>query len=204
MYVRNALPSMASSNGDSTVNASPTRSPSAFFRNRFSNASLLTLSSVKTLPPQYSVVDTLEEAGVGGHSDDNTDNQPPSCTSEFRSSGCVIEPPRYSLLNPRRSLISTWRSSTATRFEVEGDPQAHEFRYSYPIRSKSPWATLHLHTRDTVPGNSKSLQNQPRVPRVWSCDPLTGVLQLELDSPHNIQQINIVVCYHFPLCCLRY
>jgi hypothetical protein len=38
----------------------PYKISSSFFRNRFSNASLLSLSSVRSLLPQYSVVDALE------------------------------------------------------------------------------------------------------------------------------------------------
>jgi hypothetical protein len=97
------------------------------------------------------------------------------------TSPSTMEPPRYSLLQHRQFS------------DVEGDPQVLEYRYSYPIRPKNPWATLHLHTRDAAPGDSKSLINRPRVPRVWSCDPVTGAVQLDLDSPQSIQHISIMV-----------
>jgi hypothetical protein len=188
----------------------PTNRTSSFWRNRFSNASLLTLSSIRTLPPQYSVVDTLEEPPTSPVSDGITDNgasgslqYAPSSwsgsSSSFPLSQSAVEPPRYSLLHPRQSLVLTRRVSTDACFEPEGDPQAHEFRYSYPIRQKNPWATLHLHTRDAIPGNPKPLQNQPRVPRLWSCDPITGTLHLDLDSPQNIQQIKVMVWFHIAL-----
>jgi hypothetical protein len=192
---------------DSTFPQATNRS-SSFWRNRFSNASL---SSVRTLPPQYSVVDTLEEPPtLSPISDGITDNggsgsllySPSSwsnSTSSFPLSQSAIEPPRYSLLHPRQSLVLTRRFSTDARFESEGDPQAHEFRYSYPIRQKNPWATLHLHTRDGIPGNSTPLQNQPRVPRLWSCDPITGTLHLDLDSPQNIQEVKVMVWFHIAL-----
>jgi len=161
-----------------------TRPPSSNFRNRFSNASLLSLSSVRSLLPQYSGGPTTETT---------TDSTPSSWNSPS-----AIEPPQYSLLNPHH--LPMLPSSTATRFEIGGDSHAHEFRYSYPIRPKNPWATLHLHTRNTITGSHlKSLQSQPRLPRFWSCDPITGTVQLDLDTPQNIQLISITVRYHFVL-----
>ena len=74
-----------------------------------------------------------------------------------------------------------------------------EFRYSFPIRPKNPWATLHLRTRDAVLGNMKPLHIQPRVPRIWSCDPIRGTLELDLDSPQTIQQISVSVYSDFDL-----
>ena len=149
-----------------------TRPRSSFFRNRFSNASLLSLSSIRSLLPQYSVSDTIGESSASSPNTETTTTgnreSLSSAPSSWNSNTAIaIEPPRYSMLNPHHlSMLSSTGASTATRFEVEGGPQAHEFRYSYPIRPKNPWATLHLHTRDAIPGtHSKSLQNQPRVPR---------------------------------------
>ena len=176
---------------------SATRSrSSSFFRNRFSNASLLSLSSVRTLLPQYSVVDTLEEPPASPLSEVATVTE--NRESLWDSPSVAIQPPRYSLPQHRQSLMLTRRATTAPSFDVEGEPQVHEFRYSYPIRAKNPWATLQLHTRIAVPG-THSIQNQPRLPRFWSCDPITGTVQLDLDSPQNIQQISITVRCYFVL-----
>jgi len=187
------------------VTSSP-RPRSSFFRNRFSNASLLSLSSVMSLLPQYSVDDTLalEESSTSSPTETTTTGNRESLSSAPSSwTASAIEPPCYSLLNPHHlSMLPSRRASTTTGFGVEGESHAHEFRYSYPIRPKNPWATLYLHTRDAIPGtHSKSLQNKPRVPRIWSCDPITGVVQLDLDTPQNIQLISITVrChYHFNL-----
>jgi hypothetical protein len=139
------------------------------FRNRFSNASILSLL------PQYSVVDTLVDAATAS----DPSFHPTSPTSESS-----IEPPHYSLITPPTPLSTNWTPDSS----VEGD-----FRYSYPIRPKRPWATLYLHSRDAVPGNPKPLQSQPKVPRVWGCDSIRGRLELDLDSPQNIQQIKILV-----------
>ena len=152
-------------------NVGPSRSSS--LRNRFSNASLISLASIRTLLPQYSAVDnSLDASDIGP--------RPPSWSSQTTSSGQrfqndhAIEPPSY--------------ASEST--SVEG-----EFRYSFPIRPKSPWATLHLRTRNAEPGNFTPLQTQPRVPRLWSCDPIRGTLELNLDSPQTIQKISITVCF---------
>ena len=181
------------SNEHSASNTNAARSrTSSIFRNRFSNASLLSLSRIRTLLPQYSVVDALEEPPASPLSEVNT------VTESLWDSPSAIEPPRYSLSQHRQSLMLTRRASTAPGFDVEAEPQTHDFQYSYPIRAKNPWATLQLHARVEVPGtHSKSLQNQPRLPRFWSCDPISGTVQLDLDSPQNIQQISITVWCHF-------
>jgi hypothetical protein len=169
------------------ISSAATRPRSLIFRNRFSNGSHLSLSSLRTMLPQYSVVDTLEESPASPLSEIAT-----GFPSSPQSSS-TMQPPRYSLLHARQSLLLNRRASTANSFEADDPLGAHEFRYVYPIRPKNPWATLHLHTRVTVPG---SVQNQPRVPRFWSCVPLKGTVQLDLDTPQNIHQISITVRCH--------
>ena len=133
---------------DSTADTSPTSSP---FRRRAS------LSSIRTVLPQYSVVNALESP------------------ESWNSSAIDREPPQYSLHG-------------ADLPEVPG-----EFRYSYPINPKKPWMMLHLYTRDTLPGDPKPLQSRPRMARFWSCDTIRGIVELNLDSPQNIQRIDISV-----------
>ena len=154
-----------------------TDGPSRSLRNRFSNFSLLSLSSIRTLLPQYSATDNLD-----GPSPDAS-SRPPSRNTQTSSS------------DPRFRHDTSEPPSYTSVTSVEG-----EFRYSFPIRPKKPWATLHLRTRDAVPGNIKPLLTQTRVPRVWSCDPITGTLELDLDSPQAIQQIGISVYSDFDLC----
>jgi len=183
------------SSGDLTAidNTNPTRFPP---RNRFSSASL---SSIRTVLPQYSVVDALQRALRPTQILATPPDAPPSWNSTTSGSTLLpnmTEPPRYSLINPPGELVMNWMASTATLPEVVAN--THEFQYSYPVRLKKAWATLHLHTRDAVlPRNPKPLQSQPRVPRFWSCDPIAGILELDLDGPQKIQQINVSVCYDF-------
>jgi hypothetical protein len=154
--------------GNLTTDMNPTRP----LHNRFSIASL---SSISTLPPQYSVSNILGEP-AGTPSAVNTDSHAPpryapssSSSIQVLTSGSTFlqnatEPPRYSLLNPPPSLdlTLTWSTSTATPLEPEDQGDTPEFQYSFPIRQKRPWATLHLHTRDAIPGNPRPLQSQPR------------------------------------------
>ena len=188
-------PETSPTSEDLTTNATTnrTRSPP---RNRFSNVSLLTLSSIRTaiLPP-YSVVDALQALL---RPSTQIATSPPDArpswnctTSGPTSSPNVTEPPRYSLINPPSEPIMTWGRSTATQPEVESD--THKFRYSYLIGPKNSWAILHLDTPARVPGKPKALRGKPRVPRYWSCDPITGTLELDLDNTQNIQKINISV-----------
>jgi hypothetical protein len=169
---------MKSDSGSTIPNYAGSRS--SFFRNRLSNASLLSLSSLRTLLPQYDAVQDPSDTV----SDDTHAYPHPSPTFD-----APVEPPRYSLLNP----LSSTRDITATHLNIDDDTQ--QFRYSYPIRSRKAWATLRLLTRDAVPGNPKPLQRQPRLPRFWSCDPIKGALELDLDSPQDIQHIDILVCF---------
>lgn len=160
--------------------------------NRFSNASL---SSITTLLPQYthSIHDISEDAespdtaltvdtayGLPAYALSRSDSGQSSSLS-------LAAPPRYSMVHlPQSSSGSDSTGSTL------GDPP-HQFQYSYPIRSKKPWATLHLSTQNAIQGNPKPLKSRPGVPRLWSCDPVVGSLELNLESPQNIQQISISV-----------
>jgi hypothetical protein len=178
----------------STAPTNLIRSRSSFFRHSF-NASLLSLSSVRTLLPHYSVFDTSDPpttpfSDVTSENHESPSGAPPSPWD----SPPAMDPPRYSWERPQ-SLVLT---STAT-LGVEDEPQTHEFRYPYPIQLKNPWATLHLHTRNGAPGYSDSVTSQPRVPRFWSCDPMTGTVQLDLDNSQHIHQISITVRCHLIL-----
>jgi len=81
-------------------------------------------------------------------------------------------------------------------------PKKHQ-PMSFNICIQSSWKTLGqryicMHTHNTILGTQfKSLQNQSRVPRFWSCDPITGTVQLDLDlnTPQNIQLIRITHCH---------
>jgi hypothetical protein len=174
---------------DSTANTNPTRSPLSFSSNRLSVGSL---ASIRTFLPQYSVAGTLEEQDSTTWPVNTDSHGSPLYTpSSFNTAPSHSTDPRSAPVPPRYSLVNSPHSLTTTATRSGGDSQ--EFRYSYPIRSKNPWATLHLYTRDAVPGNLHPLRSQPRVPRLWSCDPICGKLELNLESPQTIQQITVVV-----------
>jgi len=159
-----------------------TSSRRSFLGRRFSRASVLSFASVNTVLPQYNAVD-----------DSSLDDQ------SVRSSpiaSLTEAPPRYS---PRDSSLVTNHSPVESSESVPcRSPDLellHGFKYSYPIKSDKPWATLHLYTRHAEPGNSKPLKSRPKVPRLWGCDPVVGTLELELDVPQTIQHIKIMVSH---------
>ena len=160
---------------------------SLFDRRRFSNASALTVSTVNTALPAYSTTDGSETPEDEVYSEIGIDASP---TSERQSSlglTSAISPPRYSYLNPRHSILLTWSPSSE---DPQTESQSNGFRYSFPIKT---WATLHLDTCDAIPGNPSPSASQPKVPRFWGCEPIAGVLGLDLDNPVSINEINIVV-----------
>jgi len=166
---------------------------SLFDRRRFSNASTLTVSTVNTALPVYSI-DSSEspEDEVRWPSESGRDGSYASSTFEEQSTPGLhptLAPPRYSYLNPRRSILLTWAPSS----EVPGIESSNGFRYSFPIKANKTWATLHLDTRDAIPGNPAPSASQPKVPRFWGCEPIAGVLDLDLDNPHSINEINLMV-----------
>jgi len=228
-----ALRIMSHGNQAPTPSPSSTASSSRSFLDRFSRGSFLSLSSIKTSLPHYEASDSNESRRLGSpasmsnasptlyspvHSDGTWDmySGSPTAESELWTSPPVspvqfqvprneaTSPPRYSVINPRNSIILPWIASSAIA-AASHDPLAgpaprtdawqasDEFRYSFTINSNRPWATLHLYTRDAVPGNIRPSANQPEVPRIWGCDPIAGMLQLEFETPQTIQQINIMV-----------
>lgn len=152
---------------------------------RFSATS--TTASVRTLLPKYSPITDDDESdpdvlvhsfSQGGLGSDRLHMHvsPTLSTSEQF-------PPRYSAIHPRPPIIdAAVRSSDSDR------------QYSFPISANKPWATLYLSMRDVIPGNPRPVQSRSKVPRMWGCEPISGRLELELDSPLTIRQIIIRVC----------
>ena len=168
--------------------------PSNSLRSLFSRfGSSISIATVDTMLPQYSAVSNGE----------NVLQDPPAFDSvaspitDVGETGSASSPPYEENLdssssaqqvvsNPRHSMMLTWTPETSSSYD-------HEFEYRYPIRIHKPWATLCLRTRDSVPGNPRPTQNQPKIPHIWGCDPITGVVELDLDSPQTFQEIKLVV-----------
>jgi hypothetical protein len=103
----------------------------SFFRNRFTNASLLSLSSVRTLLPQYSVVDTSGEPPASTLLNETTEIlEPLSCASSSWDSPPAMEPPLYSLTQHRQSFMLTRRPvmSLSSRLSVDHKPTSSDIR----------------------------------------------------------------------------
>lgn len=182
----------------SQFNAVMSANRSPLDRRRFSTASILTLASQNTILPQYAATDdtrkVLEDPPVYLPSDaDHNAESNQNFTSIPSPSSRPILPNQHSLINPRYSTLLSWINGPNSAAIADSEVQ-HKFQYSYPIKNNKPWATLHLYTRDAIPGNPRPSKSQPKVPRFWSCDPIAGMVELDLDSPQTIQQIIIVVC----------
>ena len=141
--------------------------------NRLSNESL---ASVNTLLPGYTF--------------SNTD--PPPAFVGGASSGSQLNEalPSYSRAHPHS--VPSFEDTNST----PQIPRSHSngYEYTFPIRPTKPWATLQLFTRDVVPGNLYAPKGRPKKPHFWGGDPISGVLQLDLESPQTIQEITVNVC----------
>ncbi len=171
-------------------------------RRRFSTASVLTLASLNSVLPQYAATDDTERVWEDppvylpldvGNAESSSSRSGLHSTSTSSSPNSSILPKRYSFINPRHSTILSCPNPVVESSAPVTSHSQHEFQYSYPIKSNKPWATLHLYTRDAIPGNPRPSKSQPKVPCFWSCDPVAGMLQLDFDSPQTIQQIIIMV-----------
>jgi len=146
-------------------------------------------------PPRYSsLVGTLpstsEELSVRLNGA-QTDAVPPT----------DLRPPRYSSVFDR-TQDRTRRAHGHTAFDSRvnsspSGPQAHE----YHIKSGGKnWATLKVISRTSVGSSSSSASSSSstpsstqRVPRFTSSDLVQGNLELKLDTPQNINSINLSV-----------
>lgn len=206
--------SMSSTTNEETPPSVPSsRRRSLFFSRQF-NASLLTIGSINTILPQYSATDADEQPHTSPELDDGSDGtfqaqnrhyaSPPPFDPSSSAPGRPLSPPgspltpsRLSVINPRHSTLLAWTTSSIPSFN--DSLQTDSFRYSYPIPSNKHWAILHLSTCKTIAGNPRPSHTQPKLPRYWGCDPVSGVVQLDLDHPLTIQQINVTVRFYLPL-----
>jgi hypothetical protein len=189
------MPTTASEGGPE--GSSSSRRGSRFFSRQFSNASLLTIGSTNTILPQYSAVGNAQNPDDDADSVPRTGDQyyasPPPSSGIPCSPSATIMPSRLSVVNPRYSTLLAWTTNNYTADAESPTRMDASFQYSFPIQSNKPWATLHLSTRTGIAGNPRTCHTQPKVPWFWGCDPVTGVVHLDLDNPLTIQQINVTV-----------
>ena len=184
------------------------RQPAASPRRRSSDG------DVNRVPPRYS---SLEAAFLENLSTAQTEAVPPT----------ELAPPRYSsvfsltrnhtrrmLAHPasdNRVAILDANSKVASSSLVytppdspvtpsSSGPQNHE----YYIKSGGKiWATLKVMSRTSVGPSSSassSLSSTQRVPRFTGSDLVQGSLELNLETPQNINSINLSVCsLSFPM-----
>ncbi|CAA7259363.1 unnamed protein product [Cyclocybe aegerita] len=170
---------------------------------RFSTSSLATVDTYHTSLPQYSATVHPDQAWcppsfpdsrvlVEDHLD-ATSPPPFTPTPSARpflahptAASTSTKPRRHSYINPRYSTIPP------SLVENPGlRPNGYEFDYIFPIRSHKPWATLHLFTRGSIPGNPHPSDRRPKTPSFWGNELLAGMVELDLEVPQSIQEINI-------------
>lgn len=151
------------------------------------NSSNLSLGTVNTALPEYTSI--YRQPSVAGD-DLESHHQQDSHDGGLQAQ---VPPPGYR--NLQASTFVAISNSNVGQFGEHSGSPSHQFHYQYSVSVNQAWATLHLHTRDSVPGNATPFPIQPKVPRVWGCDPIAGVLELDLDSPRSIQQIQIIVSF---------
>jgi hypothetical protein len=163
------------------------RQPTTPPRRRSSNG------DVNRAPPRYS---SLEAAFVENLSTAQTEDVPPT----------ELAPPRYSSVfslvrnHSRRMLAHPASDNRAAILDgnskvasSSSGPQVHE----YYIKSGGKfWATLKVMSRTSVGSSSpasSSLSSIQRVPRFTGSDLVQGSLELNLETPQNINSINLSV-----------
>jgi len=168
----------------------PSPSGRSRFRVPFSAASSSTTDTVNTLLPHYSPI-----------AEDDWDSDLPSQNvlevgSDNKESRLVSPPfpPRYSAIHPI-TLAPPPVESSSFHDDAEAVMRSNRFQYTY--RSTKPWARLLLYSPEAVPGDPRPLQGQPKVPQIWGRELFTGRIELDLDSPLAIQQINIIVRFYY-------
>ncbi|KAF8165752.1 hypothetical protein B0H34DRAFT_794105 [Crassisporium funariophilum] len=198
------MSSSASSSSPSGSPPSPGHRRRSFLGRSLWNSSTFSVASIATFNsvlPEYSAVD------AAGGPPEFEDNSTFFSTDAGTASPLTMSPPasptsrspafpnsywnpasRYTYMNPVYSEFLT--SSTAASVDVGKDSY---FQDSFPIRQDKAWATLHLFSRKSIPGNPQPLQHRPKAPRFWSSDPVAGVLDLNLDSAQSIQQITLKI-----------
>ena len=179
------------------------RQPTASPRRRSSN------EDANWAPPRYS---SLGATFIENLSADQTeavpvapDFAPPrysSVISLIRTSSVISltrTRTRRSLAHPASDNRVTWSSPghTPPDSPVTPDPsglQVHE----YHIKSGGEiWATLKVMSRTSVGSTSSSLSSTQRVPRFTGSDLVQGILELNLETPQNINSISLSVCFSF-------
>lgn len=173
------------------------RQPTASPRRRSSNGDL------NRAPPRYS---SLEAAFVENFSTAQTEAVPPT----------DLAPPRYSSVfsltrtHTRRTLAHPGSNCIASSSPVQTAPDSHVTPspsgpqvHEYYIKSGGKvWATLKVISRTSVGSSSSassSLSSTQRVPRFTGSDLVQGILELNLETPQNINSISLSVCF-FPKC----
>ncbi|KDR78627.1 hypothetical protein GALMADRAFT_244088 [Galerina marginata CBS 339.88] len=182
--------------GRAFVPTSLGRAASSLLVNRRSSTSsvgtLDSFTSVRTALPEYSIT---EDSSSLFDSSSFPGSALHSTASEVTLAGsrplpaipnAISVPPRYSVLS-QRSL-----SQESPNGIQENTGRSH-IEHSFPIRNNKPWATLLTFTPKSVPGLVQEPRAKSKVPRFLGSEPITGMIELDLERSQTIQQISITL-----------
>lgn len=158
---------------------------------RHSSRQRFSLLSVATLPQYTPFVDhnTQSTSAEGADLEERVSVSLVPLTSP-------TDAPQYTNVNPRFSTILNHASRNTSELPSERTislTRSPDYEYSYSNQANKPWATLKLYTHDLTLERNNRGYNQPRMPYVGSSEPLSGLIQLDINNPINIHQINLQV-----------
>jgi hypothetical protein len=107
---------------------------------------------------------------------------------------------RRSLAHPASDNRVAWSSpgNTPPDSPVTPDPSGLQVHEYYINSGGEIWATLKVMSRTSVGSTSSassSLSSTQRVPRFTGSDFVQGILELNLETPQNINSIRLSVCF---------
>lgn len=151
-------------------------------------------------PPRYSVIDAASGASTPSAPSRPTYDAPPLETSTSLDSASLRadrRPPRYSSVFERERRRRP-RAPGSPRGGSAVNPQLHEYYLRHGGAKAAPYATLRVYSRASASPSGASVvgaatASSLRVPKFAGADLVQGSLDLNLETPQNINAISLSV-----------